>query len=246
MYTNTAMTWADGVTESTQSSNRPIRPTYVPPHLRNNNNYNNANSYRFPTESTQLPPLGRACPSRGGGRGYGHRGRGRGRELERGWFQQTIRDTHDDISTKFDELEVEDDDVVAAKTNGVGEEVKLEAYDEIPVEASGTEIPSPVSSFEEIDLGESLNMNIKRCKYVRPTPIQRHAIPISLAGRDLMACAQTGSGKTAAFCFPIIHGILQLNRFSRPGRVAYPLALILSPTRELSCQVYFLFLKSLN
>lgn len=238
MYTNTAMTWADGVTESTQSSNRPSRPTYVPPHLRNNNNYNNANSYPFPTESTQLPPLGRAGPSRGGGRGYGHRGRGRGRELERGWFQQTIRDTHDDISTKFDELEVEDDDVVAAKTNGVGEEVKLEAYDEIPVEASGTEIPSPVSSFEEIDLGESLNMNIKRCKYVRPTPIQRHAIPISLAGRDLMACAQTGSGKTAAFCFPIIHGILQLNRFSRPGRVAYPLALILSPTRELSCQIH--------
>ncbi|KAL0772477.1 hypothetical protein Bca101_037628 [Brassica carinata] len=60
-----------------------------------------------------------------------------------------------------------------------------------------------------IDLGEALNLNIRRCKYVTPTPIQRHAIPILLAGRDLMACAQTGSGKTAAFCFPIISGIMR-------------------------------------
>ncbi|KAF2286252.1 hypothetical protein GH714_012613 [Hevea brasiliensis] len=95
----------------------------------------------------------------------------------------------------------------------------------------------------EIDLGEALNQNIRRCKYVKPTPVQRHAIPISLAGRDLMACAQTGSGKTAAFCFPIISGIMKMQGQSaqrplRGARTVYPLALILSPTRELSMQIH--------
>jgi ATP-dependent RNA helicase DDX3X len=89
-------------------------------------------------------------------------------------------------------------------------------------------------------LGEALNKNIKRCKFVKPTPVQRYAFPISLAGRDLMACAQTGSGKTAAFCFPIIAGIMrgQIPQRSRGARTALPLALILSPTRELSCQIH--------
>jgi len=70
--------------------------------------------------------------------------------------------------------------------------------------------------------------------------VQRNAIPISLGGRDLMACAQTGSGKTAAFCFPIISGIMRGQSVQRPprgARTVYPLALILSPTRELSMQV---------
>ncbi|PHU11411.1 DEAD-box ATP-dependent RNA helicase 37 [Capsicum chinense] len=64
-------------------------------------------------------------------------------------------------------------------------------------------------------------------------------MPIARAGRDLMACAQTVSGKTAAFCFPIISGIMRV-QFPRPprSRVAFPLALILSLTRELSCQIH--------
>ncbi|KAH6757702.1 hypothetical protein C2S51_038693, partial [Perilla frutescens var. frutescens] len=90
-----------------------------------------------------------------------------------------------------------------------------------------------VNTFAEIDLGDALNLNIRRCKYVKPTPVQRHAIPISLAGRDLMACAQT-----AAFCFPIISGIMRGHIPNRPHgvRTVHPLALILSPTRELSMQ----------
>ena len=81
--------------------------------------------------------------------------------------------------------------------------------------------------------------NVARCKYSKPTPVQRYSIPIGLAGRDLMACAQTGSGKTAAFCFPIIHNILRSGvQPTGRSRKAFPLALILSPTRELSSQIY--------
>ncbi|CAM6090366.1 unnamed protein product [Calypogeia fissa] len=118
--------------------------------------------------------------------------------------------------------------------------INFDAYEDIPVETSGENVPPPVNTFAEIDLGNALNENIRRCKYVKPTPVQRHAIPISLGGRDLMACAQTGSGKTAAFCFPIIAGILRNTPPGRPrgGRKAHPLALILSPTRELSSQIH--------
>jgi ATP-dependent RNA helicase DDX3X len=232
----TTMTWSDYDAESTYRRTRPTRPTYVPPHLRNNGVF-------VPNESNQpglrTAQLGRTGASRGRGRGHG-RGGGRG------WFNQTERWSPSpnqssapfDISSKFDELEVDHDD----ETNTGSGSINFEAYEDIPVQASGSDIPPPVSSFAEIDLGEVLNRNIKRCNYVRPTPIQRYAIPIAMAGRDLMACAQTGSGKTAAFCFPIICGILNRNHHSRPGRVAFPLSLILSPTRELTCQVFFCFL----
>ena len=85
-----------------------------------------------------------------------------------------------------------------------------------------------------------MNKNIQRCKFKNPTPVQKYAIPISRAGKDLMACAQTGSGKTAAFCFPIIHGILTrgLNGGPRGGRKTFPNALVIAPTRELAIQIH--------
>ena len=125
--------------------------------------------------------------------------------------------------------------VFAAPNTGIN----FDAYEDIPVDVSGQDIPAPITSFLDLDMGEALNLNIKRCKYTKPTPVQRHAIPISLAGRDLMACAQTGSGKTAAFMFPIISGTLK-NNWPSAGRSrkAYPIALVLSPTRELTCQIH--------
>ncbi|PKU72337.1 DEAD-box ATP-dependent RNA helicase 52C isoform X1 [Dendrobium catenatum] len=127
--------------------------------------------------------------------------------------------------------------------DGAGNVIDFSAYEDIPVETSGSDVPPPASTFAEIDLGEALNRNIQRCRYVNPTPVQRYAIPISLAGRDLMACAQTGSGKTAAFCFPIISEVMRSspplkNGRYQGGRLACPQALILSPTRELSCQIH--------
>ncbi|KAL3532349.1 hypothetical protein ACH5RR_005870 [Cinchona calisaya] len=128
-------------------------------------------------------------------------------------------------------------------------DVNINAYDETPVETSGFDVPSPVTSFSEIDFSSALSKNIKRCNFVKPTPIQRYAIPVAMAGRDLMACAQTGSGKTAAYCFPIISRILRRDHKKNPAgivtedgclslKIACPLALILAPTRELSCQIH--------
>ena len=65
-------------------------------------------------------------------------------------------------------------------------------------QATGEGVPDPITSFADVDLGPSLMSNVQRCKYTKPTPVQRYSIPTGIAGRDLMACAQTGSGKTGA------------------------------------------------
>ena len=79
-----------------------------------------------------------------------------------------------------------------------------------------------------------------RMKYSVPTPIQRHTIPLSLAGHDVMACAQTGSGKTVAFLLPVISTAVRLGQAPPPLKnktPARPSALVLAPTRELAMQI---------
>src|SRR4029453_16459695 len=66
--------------------------------------------------------------------------------------------------------------------------------------------------------------------FTRATPIQQQAIPPAMEGRDLLACAMTGSGKTAAFVLPILHRLLE-----KPRRTTR--ALVLTPTRELAAQI---------
>ena len=79
---------------------------------------------------------------------------------------------------------------------------------------------------------------MKKIKYTTPTPVQKAAIPIISAKRDLMACAQTGSGKTAAFLLPIISHLLEQNAPSNPGVfLVTPQAIVLTPTRELAIQI---------
>jgi len=89
--------------------------------------------------------------------------------------------------------------------------------------------------FADLNLHPSLLRAIKELGYVRPTPIQSEAIPPALAGKDVLACAMTGSGKTAAFLLPILHKLIDTPR----GRTR---ALVLTPTRELAAQI----LESLN
>ncbi len=112
-------------------------------------------------------------------------------------------------------------------------------YDDIPVETSGRDVPEGLESFEAIEFPPSLAANITRCNYSKPTPVQKNAVPIALAARDLMACAQTGSGKTAAFLLPIIAMMLVRGKDEAPppGRKWRPMGLVLAPTRELATQI---------
>lgn len=105
---------------------------------------------------------------------------------------------------------------------------------DIPVTTTGENKPPACKSFSEAGLRQFVVDNIERSGYKMPTPIQQNAIPIISAGRDLMACAQTGSGKTAAFLIPIIDKLLSDEREQQPGS---PHVLIVSPTRELVTQV---------
>jgi ATP-dependent RNA helicase RhlE len=84
--------------------------------------------------------------------------------------------------------------------------------------------------FSGLKLHPALLKAIKELGFARPTPIQAESIPPGLAGRDLLACAETGSGKTAAFLLPIIHHLID-----RPRRTTR--ALVLTPTRELAAQI---------
>ena len=84
--------------------------------------------------------------------------------------------------------------------------------------------------FTALKLHPALLKGIKELGFVRPTPIQADAIPPGMEGRDVLACAQTGSGKTAAFLLPILHKLIDKPRGTTR-------ALVLAPTRELAAQI---------
>ncbi|KRY82494.1 ATP-dependent RNA helicase DED1 [Trichinella pseudospiralis] len=86
--------------------------------------------------------------------------------------------------------------------------INFDKYEEIAVEATGQNVPACIQKFSELNLHPWIMDNIRLCHYDKPTPVQKFAIPTALENRDLMACAQTGSGKTAAFLLPILHHIL--------------------------------------
>ena len=88
-------------------------------------------------------------------------------------------------------------------------------------------------NFTDLGLSRPVLRALAECGYTEPTPIQEAAIPIVTAGHDLIASAQTGTGKTAAFTLSIIDDIA--TRPSEKGDT--PLALVLAPTRELALQV---------
>ena len=101
-------------------------------------------------------------------------------------------------------------------------------------------------SFEKLLLAEPISRALQEKNYTSPTPIQREAIPVILRGSDVVGCAQTGSGKTAAFALPILHHICSKPVELKPKQFR---TLVLAPTRELSIQVannFSLYGKYLN
>ncbi len=89
--------------------------------------------------------------------------------------------------------------------------------------------------FEKLNISEPVLRALDNAGYKAPTPIQEQAIPVVLSGRDLLGCAQTGTGKTAAFAIPIIE-LLNKKAWDRKGKRPVR-ALILTPTRELAGQI---------
>ncbi|XP_059581156.1 probable ATP-dependent RNA helicase DDX4 isoform X9 [Alligator mississippiensis] len=117
--------------------------------------------------------------------------------------------------------------------------INFDKYDTILVKVSGLDPPPAILTFEEANLCQTLNKNIAKAGYSKLTPVQKYSIPIILAGRDLMACAQTGSGKTAAFLLPILaHMMNDGIAASHFKEQQEPECIIVAPTRELINQIF--------
>ncbi|KAJ7405474.1 ATP-dependent RNA helicase DDX3X [Willisornis vidua] len=153
--------------------------------------------------------------------------RGRGGDYDRSGFGRFDRggnsrwcdkSDEDDWSKPLPPSERLEQELFSGSNTGIN----FEKYDDIPVEATGSNCPPHIESFSDVDMGEIIMGNIELTRYTRPTPVQKHAIPIIKEKRDLMACAQTGK--------------LENGRYGR--RKQYPISLVLAPTRELAVQIY--------
>ncbi|KAF2132090.1 DEAD-domain-containing protein [Dothidotthia symphoricarpi CBS 119687] len=133
-------------------------------------------------------------------------------------------------------------------TQRVGTQIKALSFD---VTVEGPEKLHPVREFKDAGLHPVMLQNVQLCKYNNPTPIQSYCIPAVLTGHDVVAVAQTGSGKTAAFLLPILSKLMGKARqlaAPRPNPARYnpltdrvraePLVLVVCPTRELACQIF--------
>jgi len=100
------------------------------------------------------------------------------------------------------------------------------------------EMTEASTSFADLDLAPEVLHAVRDAGYTHPTPIQQQAIPLALAGRDLIGLAQTGTGKTAGFTLPIVHNLLTTPLVDDKGEPVHRArVLILTPTRELAAQV---------
>ncbi|KIJ51056.1 hypothetical protein M422DRAFT_224490 [Sphaerobolus stellatus SS14] len=131
---------------------------------------------------------------------------------------------------KFEKNFYIEDPKVSARTDR-----EVEEYRKVKeMRVAGRNVPKPVTSFEEIGFPDYILGTIRAQGFPHPTPIQCQAWPMALSGRDVVAIAQTGSGKTISFALP---AMLHINAqpLLQPGDG--PIALILAPTRELAVQI---------
>ncbi|RAL12182.1 DEAD/DEAH box helicase [Aspergillus homomorphus CBS 101889] len=130
--------------------------------------------------------------------------------------------------------------------------LKIGNLQKIEVIAESRERPNPVRDFDDAGLHPIMRRNVELCRYAHPTPIQAYSIPAVLTGHDLIAIAQTGSGKTAAFLIPVLSQLMgKAKKLAAPrpnvaagynpatdAVRAEPLVLIVAPTRELATQIF--------
>ncbi|XP_061509051.1 ATP-dependent RNA helicase vasa isoform X1 [Anopheles gambiae] len=172
-----------------------------------------------------------------GGGGYGDRNGDGGRPAYSGNSDPSMDQVKTDKPRELyiPPLPTEDESLIFG--SGISSGINFDKFEEIQVRVSGENPPDHVESFERSGLREEVMTNVRKSSYTKPTPIQRYAIPIILNGRDLMACAQTGSGKTAAFMLPMIHHLLD-KEDSLELRTRNPYIVIVAPTRELAIQIH--------
>ncbi|RCK58171.1 ATP-dependent RNA helicase DED1 [Candida viswanathii] len=243
------------------------RRQYVPPHLRNrpqgqqggsdipfggsrrsggygnggynNGGYGNGGGYN---RGGYLNNRGGSYGGRGGGRGGFNNAGGRYQRPTPGvgrWVDGKHEPAPKNERLELDLFGTPEDS--SFQSSGIN----FDNYDDIPVEASGDNVPDPITAFTAPPLDELLVENITLSRFTKPTPVQKYSVPIVAAGRDLMACAQTGSGKTGGFLFPV----LSESYLNGPAPVpestgafsshkVYPTILVMAPTRELVSQIY--------
>ncbi|PJF18047.1 ATP-dependent RNA helicase DED1 [Paramicrosporidium saccamoebae] len=195
---------------------------------------------------------GRDFPSAFGGRQGGGRWENRSSSGQ-GFFQRGSRDdsgnphlhqeSHDasSIPGQFEWLPRNKAIENTLFGNKIHTGINFEKYDDIPTSTSGRECPPPIANFADSNLHGLIKDNVALSGYSNPTPVQKFSVSAVCSGRDLMACAQTGSGKTAAFLLPILSQIFSGHKVIRNqfySKAARPVALILAPTRELALQIF--------
>ncbi|KDN46135.1 DEAD-domain-containing protein [Tilletiaria anomala UBC 951] len=237
------------------------RSAYVPPHLRNSGGMSGS-APAFNARSDNVPPafngggLSNGARRGGGdrwdnafssgGRGGGSGGRsGGGGGLSMDGYGSWKDGQHIPGPVNMRTQKELFGDNEAPTGQGTG--INFDKYGDIPVDASGRDVPDPVTEFTSPPIDPHLLENIKLAHYTTPTPVQKYSIPIVEQGRDLMGCAQTGSGKTGGFLFPILSALFthgppppppEMANGGHGRRKAFPSTLILAPTRELVSQIY--------
>nr|XP_057904888.1 ATP-dependent RNA helicase DDX42 isoform X2 [Doryrhamphus excisus] len=111
----------------------------------------------------------------------------------------------------------------------------VELRQKLNLRVSGAAPPKPCTSFAHFGFDEQLMHQIRKSEYTQPTPIQCQGVPIALSGRDMIGIAKTGSGKTAAFIWPMLVHIMDQKELETGEG---PIAVIVCPTRELCQQIH--------
>ncbi|XP_047427337.1 ATP-dependent RNA helicase DDX42 isoform X2 [Mugil cephalus] len=111
----------------------------------------------------------------------------------------------------------------------------IELRQKLNLRVSGAAPPKPCTSFAHFSFDEQLMHQIRKSEYTQPTPIQCQGVPIALSGRDMIGIAKTGSGKTAAFIWPMLVHIMDQKELEAGEG---PIAIIVCPTRELCQQIH--------